>query len=70
MSGEAFSYRIGKSGVVRIFWEGRCVTTVGGVRASKLVTELESADTQQVQSLLQRATGNFKRGNERIIRRR
>ena len=46
MGGEMFSYRIDKSGVVRIFWEGRCVTT-GGVRATQLATELENADAQR-----------------------
>ena len=70
MGGETFSYRIGKSGVVRIFRERRRATTVGGAQASKLVTELDNADMKKVQRLRQRLTGNFRRGNERIIRRR
>jgi hypothetical protein len=70
MGGEVFSYRIDESADVRVFWDGRCVTSVRGTRASKLVAELENADPQRVQSLLQRATGNFKRGNERSSRRR
>lgn len=39
--------------------------TLGGVRAEKLAGELAEADEEEAQALLQRATGNFKRGNER-----
>jgi len=67
---ENFSYRIHKSSAVRIFWEGRCISTVGGTRAEKLITELENAEAASVQHRLQRETGNFTRGNERSTRRR
>ena len=69
MGGERFSYQTTKDGVVRVFWEGRCVTTLGGGRGDALAAELAAADDEQVQALLQRATGNFKRGNERRGRR-
>jgi hypothetical protein len=67
---EIFSYEAYKNGTVRIFWEGRCVMTLGGDRAGRLVCQLEDADEEHVQYLLRRATGNFKRGNERHARRR
>ena len=70
MGHETFSYRVHKNGVVRIFWEGRCVMTLGGARGQKLASELAEADEEDIQYLLQRATGNFKRGNERQRRRR
>ena len=73
MGGEAFSYRTTKNGVVRIFWEGRCVTTLGGSRGDVLIAELTDADNdasnEKVQALPQRATGNLRRGNERRGRR-
>ncbi len=43
--------------------------TLGGVRGDKLAAELSKADNQSVQKALQRVTGNFKRGNERLSRR-
>lgn len=65
MGQERFDYQITKGDVVRIFREGRCVMTLGGARGARLAAELEGADDEQIQHLLQRATGNFKRGNER-----
>lgn len=66
MANETFDYQAHKNGTVRIFWEGRCVMTLGGERGEKLRAALEAAEfEEEVQSLLQRATGNFKRGNER-----
>ncbi|MBP6786505.1 MAG: hypothetical protein KA170_02870 [Candidatus Promineofilum sp.] len=66
MGHETFSYRIHKNGTVRIFWEARCVMTLGGKRGQKLVDQLAAAEEEAaVQRLLQRVTGNFKRGNER-----
>jgi len=69
MGHEIFDYQITKTGVVRIFWEGRCVVSLGGSRGRALAAELEDADEDHVQHLLQRATGNFKRGNERLMKR-
>lgn len=66
MQPQAFSYRVHRSGVVRIFREGRCVMTLGGPRGHALACQLDEADEDLVQYLLQRATGNYKRGNERI----
>lgn len=73
MGHETFTYQSHKDGVLRIFWEGRCVMTLGGSRGQKLTDQLAAAKLQlaaaeleeEVQALLQRATGNFKRGNER-----
>ena len=38
---------------------------VAGARGAKLAAELETADDEQAQQLLARATGNYKRGNEK-----
>jgi len=46
------------------------VMTLGAERARRLADDLEDADETHVQYLLRRATGNFKRGNERQTRRR
>jgi hypothetical protein len=41
------------------------VTTLAGAAAARFVRQAEGADEDTVQALLSRATGNFKRGNER-----
>ncbi len=68
MGNEVFSARFTKDGRVRIFWEGRCVLTLGGERAARLRAELQGASFEEQQYALQRVTGNFKRGNERVSR--
>ena len=68
MGGDVFSFEITKNRRVRIFWEGRCVMTLGGPRGRRLAAELTDASHEETQYALQRATGNFKRGNERRTR--
>ncbi len=41
------------------------VTTLAGARASKFLSRVEVADNPGAQDLMARATGNYKRGNER-----
>src|SRR5690606_41935291 len=69
MGQEVFTARFSKDGRVRIFWEGRCVMTLGGDRAARLRSVLEGASFDAQQHSLQRVTGNFKRGNERSLKR-
>jgi len=64
-----FSYRVRKSGEIAISRNGRVVSTLGGPKAERLRAELEGADEEAVQQLLARATGNYKRGNERLASR-
>lgn len=60
-----FSYRLTASGVLLVRWGGREVRRVAGSRARALAAELASATPVEAQQVLARATGNFKRGNER-----
>ena len=61
----SFSYQATKDGRVRIAHDGTTVTILRGPAARQLLEKLEGADLQGVQLLLAKATGNFKRGNER-----
>ena len=61
---DPFSYRITKDGRVLVSRGGRLVVTVAGARAERLVAELGDSDELD-QQLLARATGNYRRGNER-----
>ena len=64
-----FRYSVTKDGRVRIRWGSTVVTTVAGEAARQLAAALDTAGEDEVQQLLARATGNFKRGNERRGRR-
>ncbi len=58
----AFAYQASKDDTVRISWNGRVVTTLRGDEALRFLDEVEARDEQLVMA---KATGNFKRGNER-----
>ncbi|MET0724831.1 MAG: hypothetical protein ABWY36_00675 [Leifsonia sp.] len=62
---DPFDYRVTSGGRVLVARGGRTVVTVSGASAAKLVTSLAQADERSAQLLLAKATGNYKRGNER-----
>jgi hypothetical protein len=61
----SFSWQTAKEGRVRISWRGRVVMTLTGAPAARFLRDAEGADEEAAQLLMARATGNFKRGNER-----
>ncbi len=62
---DPFDWQLTKDGSVRIFRGGRLVTTVRGASAHRLAAKLDRAGVAAVHQLLARATGNYRRGNER-----
>ena len=48
-----------------VYFRGRLVVTLTGAVVDALRAAQAQGDTQQLQLLLARHTGNFKRGNER-----
>lgn len=62
---EIFSYRTSKDGKVFISWQGRQVTTLSGKKAEDFTRRIERAEGKQAQLIMAKATGNFKRGNEK-----
>ena len=65
MPDAVFSYRAAKDGTVFIAWHGRTVTTLKGAKAQNFLRRIERVDAAEAQLILAKATGNFKRGNER-----
>jgi hypothetical protein len=61
---DPFDYQVTKTGTVRVFRGGREIVTVAGRAAEKLLERLGGDDATD-QQLLARATGNYRRGNER-----
>lgn len=64
LSEDPFGWTATKAGELRISRGGRVVMVLGGTRAAKLLDVL-GEDDEHDQQLLARATGNYRRGNER-----
>lgn len=64
---EPFTYLQTKNGSILISYQGKQVVMLKGKDAEQLSAKLSvaKADTRQLQILLAKATGNFKRGNEK-----
>jgi hypothetical protein len=62
---DRFSFRVYKDGTVHIAFRGKVVTTLAGKEAARFLARVDGADTDQAQLAMAKATGNFKRGNER-----
>lgn len=63
-----FTYTQIKDGGVRIAFRGKLVTTLAGDAAARFHARAECSDEEGRQHLMTRATGNFKRGNERPVK--
>ncbi|OIU70360.1 hypothetical protein [Rossellomorea aquimaris] len=62
-----FQYRVTKSGVVFIDYEGRQVKILKGKDADRFLEKLKTAGSEKERQLVMaKITGNFKRGNERL----
>ena len=61
-SPSGFSYTQRKNGEVVITHHGRTATVLRGRKAETFLTKVADSDGQE---LMARATGNYKRGNER-----
>jgi len=63
---EPFSYRVTKNNTVFLDYFGKQIKMLRGKDAEKFLEKIQNAeDKQAVQLILAKATGNFKRGNER-----
>jgi hypothetical protein len=59
---EGFEYRVRKDGDVVIHHHGRQATILRGTAATRFLADVERRDPQEVMA---RATGSYRRGNER-----
>jgi len=68
LSEEPFTYEITKKGTVAIYYEGKQIKVVKENEAERLLAKIHEAEQQtiEVQLLLPKMTGNFKRGNEKL----
>jgi len=65
LEGEPFSYLSRADGSIVIRYRTAPVTLLRGKAAARCTTRMADAEPAAAQQLMARATGNFKRGNER-----
>ncbi|GAA4018169.1 hypothetical protein GCM10022631_33780 [Deinococcus rubellus] len=69
LADDPFNYQPTRDGLLRISRGAKVVMTLGGQRAGKLLGALQAAANEDArQHLLARATGNYRRGNERTAK--
>lgn len=61
-----FTWRCRKNGDVELLHHGRIATTLRGSDAVDFTREADSSSLLDLQPLMARLTGNYKRGNERL----
>jgi len=69
---EPFDYQITKKGTVMISYEGKQIKIVSGKEADRLIVRISEVEDNptEIQLLLAKITGNFKRGNEKLSKQR
>ena len=65
LANEVFTYQISKEKKVFISWNGKQVKVLKGKEAQKFISTIPGLNDEGVQLVMAKATGNFKRGNER-----
>lgn len=65
---QPFTYRAYKDGRIGLSCEGREVKVLRGKEAERFLSRVQGADPFEAQLQMARATGNFKRGNERVAK--
>ena len=65
LADEPFSYHARADGTIVIHYRAAPVTLLRGKAAERFTARILGADMSAAQQLMARATGNFRRGNER-----
>lgn len=63
---QPFSYQVTKAGKTMIYHETRMVKMLTEKESKKFASKIQGKDEFQIQLILAKLTGNFKRGNERM----
>ena len=65
LTNEIFTYFAAKDGKVWIYWHGKQVKTLSGLAAQRFLDKIVDLEGLEAQLVMAKATGNFKRGNEK-----
>jgi len=67
---EIFTYKTNKDGKVFISYEGKQVTILSGKKAEDFIRKIQNAEGKDAQLIMAKVTGNFKRGNEKLFKKK
>ncbi len=62
---EIFDYQVTKAGLLLLYWRDKHVKTLKGKEAEAFLAKIAGLEGKDAQLVMAKATGNFKRGNER-----
>jgi len=62
-----FTYKVTKDKKVFISCEGKQVSILSGKKADKFIADITGLEGKDAQLVMAKVTGNFKRGNERVV---
>ncbi|MCL2031486.1 MAG: hypothetical protein FWG93_08070 [Oscillospiraceae bacterium] len=62
---DVFTYRLTKEKKVFLSFGGKPVTALNGKKAEDFIAKIQNAGGKDAQLIMAKATGNFKRGNEK-----
>jgi len=65
---EVFTFLITKDRKALISYEGKQVTKLSGKKAEDFIAKIQNAEGKEAQLIMAKATGNFKRGNEKLFK--
>ncbi|MDA0351808.1 MAG: hypothetical protein O3A10_06320 [Chloroflexi bacterium] len=65
LESDPFAFTVTRDQLVRISRAGKHVTTLGANASARFLAAVEDTEEPARQQLMARATGNYKRGNER-----
>lgn len=68
LDNEVFTYKVSKDNKVFISYEGKQVTILSGKSAEQFISKIEGTTDKVAQLIMAKATGNFKRGNEKLFK--
>ena len=60
-----FSYKITKSTNMMIYWNNQHIKTLNNADSKRIISKINDKSDHQIQLILAKITGNFKRGNEK-----
>lgn len=63
-----FDYVVFKNQSLQIYYKGKPVMILKDQKARDLIEKLEKAGGKDIQLILAKITGNFKRGNEKLFK--
>lgn len=67
---QVFSFSVSKDNKVFLFYHGKRVIVLDGDKARQFLNRIAGTEGKEAQLIMAKATGNFKRGNEKINKRK